>query len=169
MRAHQKSRRRAISVLTAAVLFLGACDAPSGSLTTRYEPRSAPVVVIPVSEPVRAYVPVPETDTTVIGAAVAFSGTASWYPASGLIAAAGPGLRVGDWRGSRITVSANGRSVVVVLSDWCQCYKGTSRERLIDLSDDAFSRLAPLSRGVIRVTVEPAGRMLLPATDTEGE
>lgn len=102
--------------------------------------------------------PSPET-------AASLSGTASWYAADGLIAAAGPGLRQGDWRGSRVTVSANGRTVTVTLSDWCQCY-GT---RLIDLSDDAFSRLAPLSRGLVRVQVttdSPAAT--LPPTDTEG-
>ena len=87
------------------------------------------------------------------------SGTASWYAANGLIAAAGPRLRHGSWRGSLITVTANGRSVVVRLSDWCQCYGS----RLIDLSDDAFRRLAPLSRGLIHVRVSGVE---LPSTDT---
>ena len=50
-------------------------------------------------------------------------------------------------------VSANGRSVTVTLSDFCQCF-GT---RLLDLSDDAFARLAPLSRGLVHVTVSSAG------------
>lgn len=100
--------------------------------------------------------PSPET-------AASLSGTASWYAADGLIAAAGPGLRQGDWRGSRVTVSANGRSVVVTLSDFCQCY-GT---RLIDLSDDAFGRLAPLSRGLLRVDVALAAAATLPPTDEE--
>jgi len=90
------------------------------------------------------------------------TGTASWYGASGLIAAAGPALRVGDWRGSRVTVTGNGRSVTVTLSDWCQCYGS----RLIDLSDDAFARLAPLSRGLLKVTVSTAGpASTLPPTD----
>ena len=61
------------------------------------------------------------------------TGTASWYPAHGLIAAAGPALRTGDWRGRLVVVSANGRSVTVTVSDWCACPR-----RLIDLSDDAF-------------------------------
>ena len=46
------------------------------------------------------------------------------------------------------------RCVTVTLSDFCSCYAGTDSERLIDLSPDAFSRLAPLSRGLVRVTVE---------------
>ena len=81
-------------------------------------------------------------------------GTASWYDdGPGLYAAAGPALRVGDWRGRAVLVSANGHRVLVVLSDWCQCYFRTSRERVIDLSPTAFSRLAPLSAGVVRVEV----------------
>jgi rare lipoprotein A (peptidoglycan hydrolase) len=49
----------------------------------------------------------------------------------------------------RVRVTAGGRSVVVRLTDWCGCY-GT---RLIDLSDDAFSRLAPLSVGLVGVEI----------------
>jgi len=82
------------------------------------------------------------------------SGIASWYAAVGLIAAAGPALRVGDWRGRVVTVCAGGVCLDVRLADWCQCYAGTDRERAIDLSDDAFRALAPLSRGLVRVTVE---------------
>jgi rare lipoprotein A (peptidoglycan hydrolase) len=90
------------------------------------------------------------------------TGTASWYPAHGLIAAAGPALRTGDWRGRVVVVSANGRAVAVTLSDTCQCYGS----RLLDLSDDAFSRLAPLSRGLIQVVVSSAGPLPTPpATD----
>jgi rare lipoprotein A (peptidoglycan hydrolase) len=46
-------------------------------------------------------------------------------------------------------VTSGGRSVVVTLVDVCRC-RG---ERIIDLYADAFRRLAPLSRGVIEVTV----------------
>jgi hypothetical protein len=78
------------------------------------------------------------------------TGTASWYSARGLVAAAGPALRVGHWRGTWITVSANGRSVRVQLVTSCQCYGS----RLLDLGADAFRRLAPLSQGLVRVSVE---------------
>jgi hypothetical protein len=37
---------------------------------------------------------------------------------------------------------------VTVLSDWCAC-----PVRLIDLDAPLFARLAPLERGVLRVTV----------------
>lgn len=88
------------------------------------------------------------------------AGIASWYGASGMIAAAGPVLRRAlgpSWRGQRVRVCVSGRCIRVVLADWCQCYKGTRRERLLDLSDDAFRRLAALSRGLVRVQVEALG------------
>lgn len=85
-----------------------------------------------------------------------FRGRASWYGAGGLVAAAGPELRrrLGRrWRGRVVDVCA-GRCVRVELTDWCYCRVGGS-ERLLDLSDDAFSRLAPLSTGLVRVRVLP--------------
>ena len=90
-------------------------------------------------------------------------GTASWYATPGLTAAAGPALRTPGWRGSLVRVTAGSRSVVVRLTDWCQCHRGTRRERVIDLSDAAFAELAPLSAGLVRVTVTP---FTPPATDT---
>lgn len=92
-------------------------------------------------------------------------GRASWFHVEGNVAAAGPALRewLGpDWRGQHVRVSAGGRSVVVAIVDWCQCYRGERRERVIDLSDGAFARLAPPSVGLVRVTVS---RIVPPATD----
>lgn len=100
------------------------------------------------------------------GGASAIRGRASWYAAAGAVAAAGPALRrrLGrHWRGTWVRVSAGGRSVVVQLVDWCECYRGTKGERLIDLSDDDFAVLAPLAAGVVRVEITP---ILPPATDT---
>jgi len=95
-----------------------------------------------------------------VRASVSLTGTASWfcghgssctagYP-GGLYAAAGPALRKGDWRGRVVTVGAVGSShtIRVTLIDWCAC-----PHRLLDLYSDAFSRLAPLSRGLLNVTV----------------
>ena len=42
-----------------------------------------------------------------------------------------------------------------------------NRERAIDLSPEAFSRLAQLSRGVVQVTLERVD-IRLPETDTDG-
>jgi len=94
--------------------------------------------------------PSPGTQTSPIRAPI--RGIASWYRATGLVAAAGPALRVGDWRGSTVTVCAE-RCIRVRLTDYCECYAGTDLERIVDLSDDAFRALAPLSRGLVRVTV----------------
>jgi len=84
------------------------------------------------------------------------AGKASWYAYIPGHAAAGPELRrmLGpSWRGKTVTVRANGRSIRVVLSDWCQCYKGTRTERLIDLDVRSFARLASPSMGLVRVEV----------------
>lgn len=70
-----------------------------------------------------------------------------------MVAAAGPALRTGNWRGRVVTVSAGGHSIRVRLVDWCQCYRGEARERVIDLHPAAFERLGSLSRGVMKVTV----------------
>ncbi len=94
------------------------------------------------------------------GGGSSVSGPASWYClpgtsachyqySGGMYAAAGPALRVGSWRGRTVRVCGGGNCVSVKLIDWCGCPNG----RVIDLYSDAFRRLAPLSSGVIRVTV----------------
>jgi hypothetical protein len=92
-------------------------------------------------------------------------GLASWYGVDGDVAAAGPALRHGHWRGSIVAVCAD-RCVTVRLVDFCQCLRGQRSERLIDLSPSAFARLAPLSAGLIRVTVRRVA-LVPPATDTD--
>jgi len=87
-------------------------------------------------------------------------GDATWYcvpgvsachraHAGGMYAAAGAELRVGDWRGRRVLVCQGDDCVRVTLVDWCAC----AGDRVIDLYGDAFRRLAPLSSGVLRVSV----------------
>ena len=71
-------------------------------------------------------------------------------------AAAGPQLRAWlgpDWRGQKVSVCIGTDCVSVTLSDWCQCYKGERKERVIDLDDRSFAALAPLWKGVVRVTI----------------
>ena len=90
-----------------------------------------------------------ETPTTL-------TGRASWYEYVPGGAAAGPKLRAmlgKDWRGSKVTVCGGGNCVTVTLSDWCQCYKGESRERIIDLDVRSFAALAPTSAGLTKVTI----------------
>ena len=80
-------------------------------------------------------------------------GIASWHATGrdGLYAAAGPALRIGDWRGRQVEVCRNVTDIpaciVVTLNDVMRA------ERLIDLSDEAFAALAPLSVGLVRVSV----------------
>lgn len=87
-------------------------------------------------------------------------GSATWYPADGYVAAAGPGLRhwLADWRGSTVKVCSS-ECVTVKLVDWCACPHHT----LIDLGSEAFASLADLRTGRIHVTVT---RITAPATDT---
>lgn len=73
-------------------------------------------------------------------------GDASWYsfaPGSGFTAAH-PWLPFGTV--VTVTNVANGKSVQVVIND-----RGPFGGRIIDLSDEAFARIAPLSQGVCRV------------------
>lgn len=95
------------------------------------------------------------------------TGVASWfcrppssvctkgYPASCQCAAAGPRVRAWlgpDWRGSEVYVSTEDRSIRVRLVDFCACPTG----KVLDLFASSFAFLAPLSRGVIEVRLEPS-------------
>lgn len=90
-------------------------------------------------------------------------GTATWHATgrNGMYAAAGPALRraIGrGWRGRVVTVCADGSCIRLTLNDYCPCGEKSRRpDKLIDLSDEAFGRLAPLSRGVLRAVVWWAG------------
>jgi len=81
------------------------------------------------------------------------SGRASWYDDGPGLYAAVNSFRWGDTP-YRVRVTAGDRSVVVIVRDFCGCYTGTARERIIDLSPAAFQALAPLSRGLVHVTVD---------------
>lgn len=91
-----------------------------------------------------------ETPTTL-------TGRASWYEYVPGGAAAGPKLRAmlgKDWRGSKVSVCRGETCIRVTLSDWCQCYKGEKRERIIDLDVRTFDALGDPGDGVMRVTIE---------------
>jgi resuscitation-promoting factor RpfB len=74
------------------------------------------------------------------------SGIASWYHRVGMVAAH-PSLAFGTE--VHVTNVANGRTVTVVINDRGPYVDG----RIIDLSDDAFARLAPLGTGTINVRI----------------
>lgn len=117
------------------------CDQPTGSgpdLTAASQGASAPEQsVVPPATP---------------QAAPHRSGVASWYDDGPGLYAAVNSFRFGD-APYRVRVRYGSAYVDVVVRDHCNCYTGTSRERLIDLSPDAFDDLAPLSRGLIRDVV----------------
>ena len=98
-------------------------------------------------------VPVRETANPRLTVAKLAFGLASWHATGrdGLYAAAGPALRVGDWRGRQVEVCA-ARCIVVTLNDWCLCVVD-GRERLLDLSDESFAALGDLRLGLLSVTV----------------
>ncbi|MEX0873526.1 MAG: ubiquitin-like domain-containing protein [Actinomycetota bacterium] len=75
------------------------------------------------------------------------TGAASWYRGDGLIAAH-RSLPMGSI--VKVTNLANGKSVAVRIADRGPWVDG----RVIDLSDDAFERLAPLGKGTIKVKVQ---------------
>ncbi len=82
---------------------------------------------------------------TTVGVLVA--GTVSWYPASGMVAAA----HSWQWGDTPypVRVCSGPVCITVTVQDYCQ---GCTHGRLLDLSDDAFRHLAPLSQGLVRVT-----------------
>ena len=161
-------RRIAVAALIGAVLAfglgyaVGRADAAPRSAQT---PMSADRLQSTVAESERTGAPhtegtvgpvllrlpggAPPSPMVAPAALMSMSGTASWHSTgrSGMYAAAGPALRVGDWRGRVVTVCAE-RCIRVTLTDWCAC-----PSRLIDLSDEAFAALAPLSRGLLEVTI----------------
>jgi len=67
------------------------------------------------------------------------AGVADYY------AAAGPSLRVGNWRGRVVTVWANGRHLRVKLVDFCAC----GGSHFIDLYWDAFKALGQPSHAKV--------------------
>lgn len=85
------------------------------------------------------------------------SGVASWYDDGPGFYAAVHSFRWGDPPYRVVVTADNGNSIVVTVRDFCQCYVDTERERVIDLSPAAFAALAPLSNGLVRVTVFRAG------------
>lgn len=99
-------------------------------------------------------------------------GAASYYDDGSGLYAAVPSYTFGDAR-YELTVCRQDNvevCVKVTVRDHCQCYVGTINERIIDLSPEAFSQIAPLSDGLVRVVIKtdtpnPVSPTL-PPTDT---
>jgi len=96
----------------------------------------------------------------------AITGKATWYCCTlgwrGLAVVALPGALGGHYdpppAASSVTVCAD-RCVVLPVVDYCGCYWGTANQRVADLSPEAWAAVsnAPLSRGVVTVTVHLGG------------
>jgi Lytic transglycolase len=120
-----------------------------------FAPRAIPdqsVDAESVLKPTPRPTPPPKPTHSVSGRAAWYCNNGSGCPAGysgGLYAAAGPELRVGNWRGRTVTVCGSGNCVSVTLVDWCAC----GGARVIDLFGDAYSRLAPLGTGTVAVRV----------------
>lgn len=101
-----------------------------------------------VLRPVRNHVVrVGTKEPTFKGGGASQDGLASWYTSDGLVAAH-RSLPLGSV--VRVTNTDNGRAVNVRINDRGPWVDG----RVIDLSDDAFQRLAPLGKGTIKVKVQ---------------
>ena len=133
--------------------------APSvpGGLAFYEPPTTSPTIPVVEAAPDRALVRPDPAARAGGGQGHQLTGLATWY-ATGpdcLCAAAGPALRVGDWRGSTVTVTANGRLIEVTLADACWCVDRHGLPTLLDLSDEAVAALGlDPRRGVYAVTVE---------------
>ena len=109
-------------------------------------PSAAPVAVLGRDpQPETAHMPA----AAVPAAAGTISGIATWFRSPQGVSAAGPSLRAAlpGWRGAHVRVCHDERCVVTVLGDTM------AADRLVDLDAPLFARLAPLSAGVLAVTL----------------
>lgn len=152
-----RERSAALSLATVAQPILAETLGDSAALAN---PPSAAMQATLYARPRSAKVSAPPLSGTVV------SGTATWYCCSkgwrGQAVVALPGALGGHYDSPpaafSVTVCAD-RCVVLPVVDYCGCYWGTSRQRVADLSPEAWAAVtdSALSRGVVSVTVHFGG------------
>jgi hypothetical protein len=124
----------------------------------------------PVGATCEYYTPAPPHEPTgVKGCEVYGEGTASRY--------AGPGVARNDcvypWTSCQpiqITSLQTGITIVVTPTMYCDCYTGTSEQRIVDLDPGAVAALGlDWDRGLYPVSVEPASFAPMTLPDTAQE
>jgi hypothetical protein len=128
-----------------------------------------PALATPASAPMKASLYTRHKSAKVSApplSGTAVSGKATWYCCSrdwrGQAVVALPGALGGHYKAPPtsyyVTVCAD-RCVVLPVVDYCGCYWGTSRQRVADLSPEAWAAVtdSALSRGVVSVTVHFGG------------
>lgn len=149
--------------MTALLLALTLIGAPMVD-TQHVDPASVPVRLAPGDSGYSGAIGAP---------AQAVHGWATYYPTCANCAAAGPAIArmfgggrryLGRW----VTINGDTQHPVKLVTS-CACgdrtIHGLTMPTVIDLSPTAFARVAPLSRGVTEVVIEPYSPAL-PATDT---
>lgn len=98
--------------------------------------------------------------TGIVGCIVYGTGIASWYHGNGVAR----NDCVYPWTKCQpisITSLDTGITITVTPKMYCDCYTGTSKQRLVDLTPATLKALGlNPSQGLFRVTVQPAGTSL---------